>query len=38
MRRYDRSTTLFYLDPPYYGSEGDDRSLFRREEYVELAT
>lgn len=40
--RYDRSGTLFYLDPPYYGSEkhyvGDDRQpLFRRAEFEEMA-
>lgn len=23
VRRYDRPTALFYLDPPYFGSEGD---------------
>ncbi|WP_299307764.1 DNA adenine methylase [uncultured Croceicoccus sp.] len=34
--RYDRPGTLFYLDPPYFGSEGDygadlfDRSQFER--------
>lgn len=34
--RYDRAETLFYLDPPYYGCEGDygpdlfDRSAFAR--------
>lgn len=21
--RYDRPETMFYLDPPYFGSEGD---------------
>lgn len=40
--RYDRSGTLFYLDPPYYGSEkdyvGDDRQpLFRRAEFEAMA-
>jgi DNA adenine methylase len=23
LARYDTPETLFYLDPPYYGSEGD---------------
>lgn len=32
--RYDRPGTLFYLDPPYYGSEGDyGRDLFGREQF-----
>jgi DNA adenine methylase len=42
IRRYDRPTTLFYLDPPYYGCErdyGDDtgRPLFARHEFEEMA-
>ncbi|MAU96150.1 MAG: DNA methyltransferase [Fulvimarina sp.] len=36
--RYDRPGTLFYLDPPYYGSEGDyGRDAFSRDEFAELA-
>lgn len=36
--RYDRPGTLFYLDPPYYGSEGDyGRGAFSRDEFAELA-
>ncbi|MCW1934132.1 DNA adenine methylase [Pararhodobacter zhoushanensis] len=36
--RIDRPGVLFYLDPPYYGSEGDyGRALFSRERFVELA-
>lgn len=40
--RYDRPGTLFYLDPPYYGSEkdyvGDDgRPLFARSEFEAMA-
>ena len=36
--RYDRSGTLFYLDPPYYGSEGDyGRHLFGREHFALMA-
>jgi DNA adenine methylase len=32
--RYDRPGTLFYLDPPYFGSEGDyGKSLFDREQF-----
>jgi DNA adenine methylase len=36
IRRWDRPATLFYLDPPYFGNEGDygaglfDRSQFER--------
>ena len=38
MRRYDCAGALFYLDPPYWGSESDyGRSLFRREEFAEIA-
>ena len=36
--RYDRAGTLFYLDPPYWGSEGDyGRGLFDREHFEQLA-
>ncbi len=40
--RYDRPGTLFYLDPPYFGSErdyvGDDRKpLFERREFEAMA-
>jgi DNA adenine methylase len=36
--RWDRAGTLFYLDPPYWGTEHYyGRSLFKREEYVELS-
>jgi DNA adenine methylase len=40
--RYDRPGMLFYLDPPYYGSEkdyvGDDRQpLFERAEFEAMA-
>ncbi len=39
IRRYDRPETLFYLDPPYFGSEGDyGRGLFEREDFARLAT
>lgn len=38
LRRYDRSTTLFYLDPPYWGSEGDYGSgVFARGDFERLA-
>ncbi|WP_408588366.1 DNA adenine methylase [Novosphingobium sp.] len=36
--RYDREGTLFYLDPPYYGSEGDyGRDLFDRGQFEAMA-
>lgn len=36
--RYDRPETLFYLDPPYWGSEGDyGASLFGREHFALMA-
>lgn len=36
--RYDRPRTLFYLDPPYFGSEGDyGKNLFGRDDFEILA-
>lgn len=36
--RYDRGTSLVYLDPPYYGGEGDyGKSLFSRARFIDLA-
>jgi len=36
--RYDRQGTLFYLDPPYHGSEDDyGRALFDREQFGVMA-
>jgi DNA adenine methylase len=36
--RYDRKGTLFYLDPPYWGSEGDyGKDAFGREQFAQLA-
>lgn len=36
--RYDRPQTLFFLDPPYWGSEGDyGRDLFDRSQFALLA-
>lgn len=36
--RYDRPGTLFYLDPPYYGCEGDyGRDLFGRDQFELMA-
>lgn len=36
--RYDRPGTLFYLDPPYYGSENDyGRCMFGRDEFAVMA-
>lgn len=38
LNRYDRPGTLFYLDPPYYGSEGDyGRQLFDRGQFPMMA-
>lgn len=38
IRRYDRAGTLFYIDPPYWGSEADyGNGLFGREEFAQLA-
>ena len=39
LRRYDRPGTLFYLDPPYWGSESDyGKDMFGREEFTRMAT
>jgi DNA adenine methylase len=36
--RLDRPGTLFYLDPPYYGNEGDyGKGLFSRDRFEEMA-
>lgn len=36
--RYDRPETLFYLDPPYFGSEGDyGKALFGRDQFALMA-
>ncbi len=36
--RYDRSDTLFYLDPPYYGNEADyGKELFSRDQFEKMA-
>jgi DNA adenine methylase len=38
LRRYDRPETLFYLDPPYWGCEGDyGPGMFGRDEFEALA-
>jgi len=38
LQRYDRPGALFYLDPPYHGSETDyGRDLFARADFDELA-
>ena len=38
MARYDRPHTLFYIDPPYWGSEEDyGKALFAREDYGRMA-
>ncbi len=39
IRRYDRPTTLFYLDPPYWGVENCyGKDLFKREDYQTMST
>jgi DNA adenine methylase len=38
IRRYDAPGTLFYLDPPYWGCEGDyGKNVFWREEFAVMA-
>lgn len=38
IRRYDGPGTLFYLDPPYWGCEGDyGKAMFSREEFARMA-
>ena len=38
IRRYDRADVLFYLDPPYHGSEGDyGAGMFDRAEFAVMA-
>ncbi len=38
IRRYDTPDTLFYLDPPYWGSEGDyGKQIFSRQDFRRLA-
>ncbi|WP_339760681.1 DNA adenine methylase [uncultured Hoeflea sp.] len=38
IERYDRSETLFYLDPPYYGNEGDyGPGVFNRSDFSRMA-
>jgi len=37
--RYDRKGVLFYLDPPYWGSESDyGKAAFSRDQFGQLAT
>lgn len=38
IRRWDRTGTLFYLDPPYFGCERDyGADMFKREEFEAMA-
>jgi DNA adenine methylase len=38
VRRYDGPENLFYLDPPYYGHEGDyGPAIFTRQDFTDLA-
>lgn len=39
IERYDRPGMLFYLDPPYWGNEGDyGADVFSRAEFVDMAS
>lgn len=36
--RYDRKNVLFYIDPPYWGNEGDyGKELFSRDQFELMA-
>jgi len=37
LRRYDRPDALFFVDPPYWGSEGDYGPTFARADFERLA-
>lgn len=37
LARWDRQETLFYVDPPYYGTEGYYRAAFPRADHEALA-
>ncbi len=38
IRRYDGPETLFYLDPPYFGNEGDyGKGMFERNDFVRVS-
>lgn len=38
IKRYDRTGTLFYLDPPYFGCENDyGKDMFERAEFDQMA-
>lgn len=38
INRYDRPETLFYFDPPYWGSEDDyGKTMFERDQFALMA-
>lgn len=37
LARYDRADALFYLDPPYFGCEGDYGDGFGRDQFTRMA-
>ncbi|MCP4935218.1 MAG: DNA adenine methylase, partial [bacterium] len=39
INRYDKTGTLFYIDPPYWGNENDyGKGMFSRDQFELMAT